>query len=992
MSSAATTVPLCDIADKNLPIHLSEEKKEVNPELALADVFIDGNPGTSIRLGGDLLVQRDKDLNINDNYNIVSLRLHLTKPLADAIAAIDKQMEKEMPGFKYTPLLDTYDPTNPRLDVRLDIQKHNKTLQTLVFDGCNKPKNKDAQWTVEKFSEFLSDRAVVDAKLSLEAFVFPGRRAYKLLAKAKSLLVRPCYDLTLPSISWGDVLSENILTETTPWQGSFYPNGPSMSSFSVSLCAQTITSGPMWDMEVVDVRPSGTLVRSSLKTDEQFSGITALDTFFGNTTIAEKVATCLVPLGVKDISTPSYQPLLEGKTIQFMVNNTSKLHPENIIFASELYYSKNSNTYSIYLRVVDGGHDNDTAPSSSPSSQMLLPPSCSEWEKEMILGTPRATSTGNSYGSMTTTTDKTKTVILSTGVVLHPEVRRITGDMVVLCVTLPKECQVNFFKKLDKLVAEEWSTVYGQHYTSFPVFRDGVVEFRLEVSRTGKGGLRTQIISSASQSPVRTVEELSSLMTSSLGVNVVFTIEYSLNIQRQRFQLMLKAQQVHVCDNVDPNLFSMITKVLGVQDIIPNGDKIQLSPPREIGDGTCFFGNVIYEDKPLIFDLGVVHYKQGDALQMITDNLTVFRCVPVDSDMSSNLLTLIDNAFKKNKEELINITDAADGLQYYSIQKAAPLIELRCDNRIKMNNGFNETNTAQLTVSIDYSVQPLKGRLQAIVKIKKIKFLPCVPDAVIPDMPLSNSTSSGEGGGGPPMKVTAIEAISGEDITFEKPTEADTSRQKFVLFRYQGKPRLFELDTIILQREGDQSVGLPSQEFAAATGNKLTVILTGDNMKFFKMLDEVMTTKVKEIKSLYELSDKQKLAYHEIVREDHDVPCCKFVLELDGETTMTSAEDNTGGFKKKASPTSFYMNDKNHPVVFTKLEDLEKHMRLGSILKEPVIAVSKVWYDKQSKEYHLRLKLKSCILGGYSGRTNTVTDDLARELSFADDGFNVSMG
>lgn len=800
------------------PVSLGSPK-DVNPTLSIVPLEFGAQP--VVHLGDPF---RLIDTHSNARYHIASLRLLVPASIADTIREIDSSVAGALgavyPGVTITsPLLDRFDPSRPRIEIRVDVDRQSGIVRTMLFGKDNKVLNQTDTWMPDRLFDVLREGGFASAAVSVECFVNPETKTARLVMRARSLLFCP----TSRESAVSSVEDPSFFVS----MGHTYGDG-----------LRDLVTPPL---VVDDIQAVADKVQAVV------SSIPALSYLTVDTTIDLPPSTILydgeqqVPGGVavvigRNVQLKVYaRPLIQGDTLVWRAVCAEALDPVSSI------------EYPLLADWTGGGalHDGH------------------------ILD------------------DRGLPLILRTGPVINPEIRTPHPNISLLRVLLPSVEQRTAAAKLDDLV-KKGSTASEKYFTSF---RDGCL-FEL---RLPKGA--------------------AALPSGTNQVDVVFAAEYSANESRSQ----------------------LVPRVISVQAMEPttghtewSGDAsaVSFTPPRPIGDGGCHFGMFLVDGAPITLDLGVVHF---DSVRELGPKTRLYRCTLEDGAKGAAVLAAVDAHAREKLDDLADATDAAK-LAYYSILRDG-VLEVRVDHRTVLSGGdIASSNKGRITATVEYSVMPLKERMQAIVRALNF----CVQDR--DDSWKAPATALVEG-----IAVQeAIGDLSEESVTFEVPSEDATARQKFLLFRYRGKPQSFQLDDIVLERSDLQRVGLPSPEYE---GSKLTVIVDGSNLSFFRSMDEVLNSKLEEMKDAMSIPQKERTraVYRPIVSTDNEVPVVKFTLDVPKGTTIFSA--TTG-----------------KPLECNTLDDLRPHIRLGTVFSKPVVNVSKIWYDKKERECSVKLKLKSCIL------------------------------
>jgi hypothetical protein len=149
----------------------------------------------------------------------------------------------------------------------------------------------------------------------------------------------------------------------------------------------------------------------------------------------------------------------------------------------------------------------------------------------------------------------------------------------------------------------------------------------------------------------------------------------------------------------------------------------------------------------------------------------------------------------------------------------------------------------------------------------------------------------------------------------------------------------------VLNKVEGSYVGLPPDNFDGdAIRPKITFILDEANLENFQKFDGVFGERNAELREMWEITKKSKLDYQSCIKEDNGG---SNVAKLE----LFDAPDNK---------TKFIVNGKE--LEWSTTTDLRPHIRLGTQIKNPNIVISKIWHNKQDKNYALKLKLKSCVL------------------------------
>lgn len=870
----------------NKVVSLSEFR-DVSADLAIADVEIDGrsvggsDSQSVIRLGEELTITREYDFHVNETYKIVSLRLRLPETLAATIGLIDEDVAKKLPeGVSFTPLLDNYDPKHPRVEVRLDVDRRTFTLKTLIFDADNQPQNATSPWNATDLGNLLGNRASIDVKMSLEVYWNKEKRSAKIIPKATALLVRPFKETYQESDMVG--FSEFKIGElrAVGQQGNMIA--------SVVPQDTVLSSGSLRKLSVDQIYPGLLVLAGELETTDQRQAMETIDTFLKNA--QEEVFTNLQYYPLKNQpefrldKTRTTITDQDGKSVSDPTLILGKV--VNVQFAPEVSINKDKGRYQAILRArainVVGV---DTKDAKMRASEYTGPFTTGKAKQFGFAG--------NSYGAVADGS-------VFTDVFYCPEIRQV-ASLVLLKARVAAPCS-DFFESVDEAVG----ALAGEGARHFKALRDGTdVEFRID----GK-----------TQKPASFAE--------TNRVEIEFTVEYSISADRSRLQTILRAKRISLLEPGEPPKRKPVQS-LSMDEL----DLVALTPPKAVSDGGCYFGSYTVDNKPLTLNIGKIYYGKP---QQVGATLVTLRCTPADLQGVSEGLGRIEQVFPENEADLLEATGAG-ALKSYPVFDNDSL-EVRLGNMTQyIDGGLEDSNCAELVVSVDYSLQPLKERFQTILKARSITILPREEDG-----PLQKTHTSSDRLGLPIASVNLRE----EAITFEVPPAETMTKQKYLLFRYEGKPRSFLLENILLQREENQGVGLPSPEFESAGSPKLTVIIKDNNLSFFQRLDELLESQLPSIKEGLGLPANSKLSYNAIVNDGNGVECIKLALDI-------------GNGK---NPTAFYMRDRDHSLSLETIEDLRPFIKLGITLADPVVTISKLWHDKIKREVAVKLKLNSVVL------------------------------
>lgn len=870
-------------------------KREISSDVSMCDILVDGEQ-TPFRFGKTITVNRDTDLRNNPTYKIVSLRFRIPEEIAASLEDIEKRVSAEVgeDDWLCTPnLVDRYNPTRPSLEVRLEVDRNTGSLKTLVFDSNDKLQNvPGSRWTYDSLYEFLGSRSDVEAKISLEIVFSPQKHSFKILAKAKALQIRPQVERKAVEASLEECAEK-------PFQFSNFQTIGGTVAADIYNENFEIDSGALLNPSLQKVHESITILRTTLLTPAQKAYFENLDEFLrknAQTAVEQYCGGSPVQLDFFPITSGNQEVQFRFDTKRTTIVNEDgtsvsdfgETNRVKIVFTPELQVSLQRGRYNAVLR----------AKQIVLLSPMLTP--LETWtEGSVTVGSAApAGFNGNHYGSLYD--GKTQDPLCFVGEFQNPDLRNVTGSLNILRARIKSVEQVNAIKGLEKYV----EALKPKEAKYFSPLRedDSVVEFTIS---SGYGG------------------DVYGTINKTNNIRVQFTVDYSHSPDKERWQTILRTRKVEALGLIPFTLPNDVSE----------GD-IGITEPRSVGESGTYYGSFLYKGSPLILDVG--HMILGGR-QTFGETLDIIRCYPVDYEAVSAAFTQCDEVIRKEVGRIAETTGCGEAA-YFPIIRQQGQLEVRIDPRrthyTKQTLEEYETNNAKMVVSIDYSVQPSKNRIQPILKAKYIEVLPRDDSLKIP------KTTSGSGGSGS-VSVANFTGFSEGEVTFERPSEEQTGRQKYVLLRYKERPQTFQLEDIVLEKEGNQSVGLPPPEFDS---NKVTVLLKGKNLEFFQALDEEISSRIKEFREFYDVTGKSKLAYTPIVNEDNDVPSCKFTFELpDAESNKT--------------PTAFTMG--GTPLPINNIEDLRPNIRLGTTLEKPVISISKVWHDKMKKEYSVKIKLNS---------------------------------
>lgn len=800
--------------------------KEVRPDLFISNVTCDG--AEVLQLGVPTRIYPDTDVRNNKQFKIFSLRLRLPAEDIAKLKLIDDAIRKEYPAYEYTAIIDEYDPARPRIEVRLDIDKANSFVRTLVFGTENTLLN---PLSSDDLMAYMGDRALIDGKVAIECFVNPEKKTVKTILKTKALLC----------VSQGAQQAVRTLNPDRLHRGVTYPDGTT-DILHPALCVK-LGEAPAFTRKGTDI-------------------------------------VCCVPSLVSENTAP-------GITIseEIIIDSTTKLCTRTGEAVNDIMGLKISDL-DIYVVPLFKG---DVLSWIATRIEMtgvspVTYPSLKEWDRQVSF-------TGLGEKMFGYVTDgKGKRLTLNTGPVLDPETRSPYPGLTLLRVRLLEGWQREALSYLDENTRAMMPT---PDYLYYPSVKDGCLELRLP-----KG----------CQVPSETNH-----------VDILFTVEYNANPTTKRGQMIPRILAIHPLEKRD-----RYTTRLGADDVITT------TPPRTIRDGSCFFGNFVLTDgSPIVLDMGILHY-DSSVVTELASSVKVYKCF-VNDDNSRKVLTAADDYVRENITSLAETTDSPN-LNYYSCLRANDIVELRVDSRTTVGGGsIADSNSMRVQACLEYSILPLKERMQAIVRARDVQVLPR-DEEWQPSRKSDDQVTSG---------MDVKEANDAGGITFESPPADSTARQKFVLFRYKGKPQSFRLEDMVLEKQEGQSVGLSSPDYE---GNKLSVIVNGENLRFFRWLDEAIQSKIDDVTGLMELptKEKKKTSFRSIIRDDNEAPVVKFTVAL--------------------PDTTFYLGDQHHALTCATLDDVRPHVKLGTTIASPIISVSKVWYDKMKREVSVKLKLKSCVL------------------------------
>jgi len=196
------------------------------------------------------------------------------------------------------------------------------------------------------------------------------------------------------------------------------------------------------------------------------------------------------------------------------------------------------------------------------------------------------------------------------------------------------------------------------------------------------------------------------------------------------------------------------------------------------------------------------------------------------------------------------------------------------------------------------------------------------------------------------LSETPVDELKAK-ITLEslEPQGGQKPKQNTARILYNAKPgRRFRLDDFVLKKSEGVAVGLPPDAYdGVAIRPKLTFMLEDGNLENVEKLDAVFSQRADELREMWGITKKSKLDYSSCARESNDVKTLK--LEL---------------FDQPDNKTKFILN--NSELEWNTSSDLRDYIKLGTQFKNVNIVLSKVWHNKQDKQYSLKLKLKSCVL------------------------------
>lgn len=881
--------------------------REISDEVSITDVLIDGD-ACQLRFADSITVNRDIDLRNNTSYKIMSMRVRPNQSVVCALEIIETSVCKEL-GVDWScsqSVLDRYDPTRPRLEIRFELDRSSGTIKTLLFDDRDTVLNTaEKPWSFDLLYDYMGNRTNINAKISFEVLLYPKKKSFKLLPKAKAIQIQPLVEKMATTAQIGD----DVLTEFK--LGELHPMG-SVLVADVYENSYEIKSGPLVNPSIRQVHESIVIFRASLSEDSQKVYFESLDEFLRSIekTMASKIETGKL----------EFYPTVSGRDVQFRFDEKKTLilnedgtqctsqdllertNRVSVDFTAELQVNIQRGRYSIVLRA---------------KKITLLESSIADLEKwNGSMSVSKATPVGvngNCYGSLTS----------EDGQPLHfssdfssPDIKKIGNSLVILRAKYIRSTQLESLQKFDDVVKD----MVPEEARYFSPIRESIIEFTLDPS---------------------IVNKVDDILNITNHMNIQFTVDYSYNKTGDRWQLILRAKKVTPLELVAfPTFSGMIDSAVDVGE------------PRHIGgsiddptSGGNYFGSFVVSGEPLVLDTGKVILGPKQSLGQTLD---IVRCYPTESGLL-DFLKRCDSAMEAEVPRLCDTVGIPpETCNYYSIiRNSSDSFEFRIDAKTRFigeqSIGLDDTNNGDVVLSLDYSINPSKGRIQPIVKAKYIRLHPKDADLKVPQR------SSTGGGASSAIKVT--EEFDVSEISFEKPSEEATSRQKFVLLRYKSRPRTFLLDTICLEKEEGQSVGLPPPEYE---GNKVCVVLKDSNLGFFKKLDDEMEKRVGEMRELFGLSPNAKLSYSSMINDENGIPSCKFTFELPNQ-------------ESGKNPTQFFGATGADRLPIENIEDLRKHIKLGTVMSNPVVTVSKVWYDKMKKEYALKFKLISVGLSSQRG-------------------------
>jgi hypothetical protein len=296
-----------------------------------------------------------------------------------------------------------------------------------------------------------------------------------------------------------------------------------------------------------------------------------------------------------------------------------------------------------------------------------------------------------------------------------------------------------------------------------------------------------------------------------------------------------------------------------------------------------------------------------------------------------------------------------EGAGYHTIFFDEDNNEIKFKNFEDLEKQVGYKTSAKVRLILDYQVIPRKNEYSVLPKIKFIQLQKDTNSGPTVDPELLA------------LKVNEIDLNTVKpNISLVKGEEEMTKGQKFMRIFWGEKPGKrfrFENFTIDKHDKEDIYVGLAGKEYE---NNKITVIMDGANLEFLNKIDEVIREKLPELRDGFELTKKtQKLEYVDIVNKSKELPLVKFTIDMNPEKR-----------------TKFYV-DKTL-VEWESIDDLRKHITLGTEFKNPNIILSKISYIAGKKEAYVQLKLKSCtLIPSKSSRTEYVNsgkfDDTSKE-------------
>ena len=368
------------------------------------------------------------------------------------------------------------------------------------------------------------------------------------------------------------------------------------------------------------------------------------------------------------------------------------------------------------------------------------------------------------------------------------------------------------------------------------------------------------------------------------------------------------------------------------------------------------------------------------------DNYPTIQVLRINDNSFNKALEVIDEFMKANKQQIMDETSVSDPLyrpivRHYTtkngIEGCSSELLFRVNKDLSYSTVFYDDKNDQLKVknfeelqkalgyrskikvklNFEYQVKLTKNQTYEYSILPKIKFIMIIPE--------SNDRADVD----PEMLALKVSEITESDIrentTFAPAPKEMTKLQNFVRTEWKIKPgRRIRLENIPIEKEDENVyVGLAPPPFDS---NKITLVAKDSNLEFFKNLDKVFMEKTTELREILELKKKDKMEYIPILSTKDESNLSTFKLTIDLQSD------------KK---TKFYVDGKE--IEYEDINGLRKYLGLGSVMKNPNIIISKLFYHKIKSCLAVKLKLKSCTV--IPGNTSSKSDYVANGKFYEED-------